>query len=219
MKMEYFDSISFLWFKRRKNKDKVPMAENNLKIQSLSSEEKEYLLTLARKAIGLAVSGKPRPKIDLAGLSQLLKANGASFVTLSQNKQLRGCIGTLEAYQPLALDVQEHAIAAALEDYRFPPVTSGELASIMIEISRLTRPQPLGHTDGNSLIQQLRPGIDGVILSDGMRRATFLPQVWEQLPNPEDFLSHLCHKMGANPDTWQKKNLAVSIYQVEEFHE
>ena len=187
--------------------------------QSLSQEEKNYLLKLARNAISLAVKGQSQPKIDLAVLSESLKTNGAAFVTLTKNKQLRGCIGALEAYQPLVIDVREHAVAAALEDYRFPPVTSAEMDSILIEISRLTQPQPLEYTDSGSLIQLLRPGIDGVILIDGMRRATFLPQVWEQLPNPEDFLGHLCHKMGVNPDTWRTKHLAVSTYQVEEFHE
>jgi AmmeMemoRadiSam system protein A len=186
---------------------------------TLSREEKVYLLTLARNAISLAIKGQAQPKIDVAGLSELLKADGAAFVTLTKNKELRGCIGALEAYQPLVNDVREHAIAAALEDYRFPPVSSDELAAILIEISRLTQPRPLEYIDSESLIQLLRPGVDGVILTDGMRRATFLPQVWEQLPNPEDFLGHLCHKMGANPDTWQKKHLAVSTYQVEEFHE
>jgi AmmeMemoRadiSam system protein A len=186
---------------------------------TLSREEKVYLLTLARNAISLAIKGQAQPKIDVAGLSELLKADGAAFVTLTKNKELRGCIGALEAYQPLVNDVREHAIAAALEDYRFPPVSSDELAAIQIEISRLTQPRVLEYIDSESLIQLLRPGVDGVILTDGMRRATFLPQVWEQLPNPEDFLGHLCHKMGANPDTWQKKHLAVSTYQVDEFHE
>jgi len=186
---------------------------------TLSREEKVYLLTLARNAISLAIKGQAQPKIDVAGLSELLKADGAAFVTLTKNKELRGCIGALEAYQPLVIDVREHAIAAALEDYRFPPVSSDELADILIEISRLTQPRPLEYIDSESLIQLLRPSVDGVILTDGLRRATFLPQVWEQLPNPEDFLGHLCHKMGANPDTWQKKHLAVSTYQVEEFHE
>jgi hypothetical protein len=78
---------------------------------------------------------------------------------------------------------------------------------------------PLEYPDAGTLIDLLRPGVDGVILSDGFRRATFLPQVWEQLPNPEDFLAHLCHKMGVDPDTWRNKHLVISTYQVEEFHE
>ena len=187
--------------------------------QPLSLDDKKYLLSLARKAIIQAINHHSPPEIDFSTLSTELKSDGATFVTLTIKGQLRGCIGTLEAHQPLAIDVREHAIAAALEDYRFPPVTAGELPSITIEVSRLTFPVPLTYSDSDALIQNLRPGIDGVILADGFRRATFLPQVWEQLPQAEDFLSHLCAKMGSNPDAWQKKHLAVSIYQVDEFHE
>jgi AmmeMemoRadiSam system protein A len=187
--------------------------------QKLSPQEKTYLLTLARNAIVQATNHQPPPDIVLEELTESLRENGATFVTLMKDRQLRGCIGALEAYQPLAMDVREHAVAAALEDYRFPPVSGGEVASITIEISRLTRPEALAYEDARALIRALRPGLDGVILIDGPRRATFLPQVWEQLPNPEDFLAHLCHKMGTSPDTWQKRHLTVSTYQVEEFHE
>jgi AmmeMemoRadiSam system protein A len=110
-------------------------------------------------------------------------------------------------------------VAAALQDYRFPPVPLEELPEIEIEISRLTTPQPLEYADATDLVSALRPGVDGVTLRDGWRRATFLPQVWEKLPDPEMFLSHLCDKMGAAPDLWRRKKLDVSIYQVEEFHE
>jgi len=115
--------------------------------------------------------------------------------------------------------VREHAIAAALQDYRFPPVQPEELGSIEIEVSRLTRPQPLPYDGPADLIAKLRPGVDGVILQDGFRRATFLPQVWEKIPAPEQFLSELCLKMGAPADLWRRKPLEVSTYQVEEFHE
>lgn len=186
---------------------------------TLSVDDKHYLLSLARSAISHAVNHQPPPDIDLTTLSPILKSYGASFVTLTKNGLLRGCIGTLEAYQPLAIDVREHAVAAALEDYRFSPVSAGELTSIKIEISRLSQPVPLDYRDPESLIQALRPGVDGVILSDGYHRATFLPQVWEQLPQPGEFLSHLCSKMGVNADTWRKIHLTVSTYQVEEFHE
>ena len=188
-------------------------------LQSLSQQEKQFLLSLARASIDRAIHRQPLPEINLEGLSDILKNEGAAFVTLTKEKKLRGCIGALEAYQPLVMDVREHAVAAAMEDYRFRPVSAPELSSISIEISRLTQPMPLEYPDAGTLIDLLRPGVDGVILSDGFRRATFLPQVWEQLPNPEDFLAHLCHKMGVDPDTWRKKHLVISIYQVEEFHE
>ena len=152
-------------------------------------------------------------------MSISLQEPGASFVTLTRRGDLRGCIGALEAYQPLALDVQEHAVAAALDDYRFPPVRPAELGSIRIEVSRLTPPVPLEYQVSSDLLQWLRPKIDGVILKDGRHRATFLPQVWENISSPESFLDQLCMKMGAAPDAWRKKHLAVFTYQVEEFHE
>lgn len=185
----------------------------------LSEQEKSYLLRIAREAIVDAVTGKSIKRINLDELPEALRGNGASFVTLTKNGALRGCIGTLTAYQPLALDVQEHAIAAALQDYRFDKVTPSELKEIHIEISRLTMPERLSYDNAEELIHRLRPMIDGVILSDGYHKATFLPQVWDQLPNPQDFLSHLCLKMGVPSNFWRKKILEVSTYQVEDFHE
>jgi AmmeMemoRadiSam system protein A len=187
--------------------------------EPLSQEDREFLLRLARTAIESAVRGEKLPPTDFTALTPVLRQNGAVFVTLTISGNLRGCIGALEPYQPLAQDVREHAVAAALEDPRFPPVSVNELPRIHIEISRLTHPVPLPYTDTADLLRKLRPGVDGVILRDGYRRATFLPQVWEQLPEKEEFLSHLCAKMGASPNTWRTKPLDVQIYQVEEFHE
>ena len=187
--------------------------------EPLSREDRATLLKVARQSMTLAVREKKSLRLDLNAYSPLLQQNGASFVTLTVEGDLRGCIGALEAYQPLILDVCEHAVAAALEDYRFMPVTAGELDLIQIEISRLTPPQPLNYLGAEDLIAQLNPGRDGVILKDGMRRATFLPQVWEKLPDPAQFLGNLCEKMGAPFHLWQHKPLQVFIYQVEEFHE
>lgn len=187
--------------------------------ENLSEDEKRILLRLAREALEEGVRGKDIPPLNLTLLTPLLRAEGASFVTLSINGQLRGCIGSLQPYQSLVDDVREHAVAAALQDYRFPPVRPSELSKIHLEISRLTLPQPLNYTDAADLLSKLRPGIDGVILRDGSRRATFLPQVWEQIPDKAEFLNHLCAKMGAAPNRWRQKNLDVQIYQVEEFHE
>jgi uncharacterized protein len=189
--------------------------ENN----ELSAADRSYLLKLARESISCAVAKKPLPEVLLSKLSPELQMAGASFVTLTIKGRLRGCIGALEAYQPLADDVREHAVAAALEDYRFSPVQAAEVPALHIEISRLTPAHPLEYTDTDDLLQKLRPGVDGVILRDGVRRATFLPQVWEQVPRKEEFLSHLCMKMGAASDLWKTKKLGVQIYQVEEFHE
>jgi AmmeMemoRadiSam system protein A len=185
----------------------------------LTLDEKQTLLKLARQALELGVRGEKPPPLDRDALSPRLRADGASFVTLTVDSDLRGCIGTLEAYQPLAEDVREHAVAAALDDYRFPPVQVAELNGIQLEVSRLTAPVPLEYARPADLVAKLRPQVDGVILHDGSRRATFLPQVWEKIPNAEDFLDNLCHKMGAAPDLWRRKHLDVLTYQVEEFHE
>ena len=186
---------------------------------ALTTPEKDQLLKIARQAITSVVNGATPDALDLKHFSITLQENGASFVTLTKHGALRGCIGTLEAYQPLVMDVQEHAIAAATQDYRFARVKPEELADLHIEISRLTPPSKLSYQEPHELITSLHPGVDGVILSDGSRRATFLPQVWEKLPDPEDFLSQLCLKMGAMPNLWQKRLLEVQTYQVEEFQE
>lgn len=190
------------------------MIENNLTI-----EEKKALLQLARQALEQSVRGEMHKPVEATALPPRLREPGASFVTLTTAGALRGCIGALEPYQTLAEDVCEHAIAAALHDYRFPPVQPEELPFIIIEISRLTLPIPLDYATPDDLLSKLRPGVDGVILQDGMRRATFLPQVWEKVPGPADFLDNLCYKMGASPGLWRQKHLEVLIYQVEEFHE
>jgi len=187
--------------------------------EALTVDEKLALLRLARASLENAVRGFDAPKLDESWLTPALQANGASFVTLTIAGQLRGCIGTLQAYQPLAADVRERAISAGLEDYRFPPVRAGELARIHIEVSRLTAPTLLEYTDTSDLLAKLHPGVDGAILTDGSHRSTFLPQVWEKIPERAEFLSQLCVKMGASPNLWQRKHLEVKIYQVEEFQE
>ncbi len=185
----------------------------------LTAEEKQTLLRMAREALREGVSGHPLPLVKLDSLTPALRADGASFVTLTIGGQLRGCIGALEPYQPLAQDVREHAVAAALEDPRFPPVSPEELDTIEIEVSRLTYPKDLNYKDAEDLLGHLHPHVDGVILRDGFRRATFLPQVWEKIPDKGEFLDNLCYKMGEAPDTWRRRHLDVQVYQVEEFKE
>lgn len=191
----------------------------NRMTQTLNPTEQNLLLKIARQALEQAVHGEALVQIDLAELPPTLQEQGASFVTLTIGDRLRGCIGTLDAYQPLALDVQDHAVAAALQDYRFSQVKPAELPNIQVEVSFLTPHVPLEYTDPQDLISKLRPHIDGVILQDGRRKATFLPQVWDKLPEPQAFLSHLCLKMGAQEDLWRKKPVEVYVYQVQEFHE
>ena len=187
--------------------------------EPLGQTEQTLLLEIAREALNLSVQGEPLKEIQLASLPEALREDGASFVTLTENGQLRGCIGALEAYQPLAQDVQEHAMAAALQDHRFPQVRPEELSRIEIEVSVLTPKILLDYDNSQDLLKKLRPGVDGVVLQDGFRKATFLPQVWDQLPQPEQFLAHLCQKMGASSELWRRKHLTVFTYQVQEFHE
>lgn len=185
----------------------------------LTLEERSILLKLARRAIEAVVCGEPYPELDLKNLSARLKEPGVSFVTLTRSGELRGCIGALEPRVSLAEDVQEHAVAAALQDYRFAPVQPEELSLIEIEISRLTPQKKLEYHQPEDLLKLLRKGIDGVVIRYGMYRATFLPQVWEKLPDPETFLNHLCQKMGAPGNLWRKEKLEIYTYQVEEFRE
>ena len=186
----------------------------------LTFEEQQTLLRMARDAMERGVRGEKLMPLDKSTLSPRLREEGASFVTLTLDGQLRGCIGGLEARQSLAEDVRQHAVAAALEDPRFHPVSERELNGIQIEVSRLTRPHPLEYKDANDLLSQLRPHVDGVILHDGIyHRGTFLPQVWEKIPDPAEFLNNLCYKMGVSKNLWRNKHLDVLTYQVEEFHE
>jgi len=192
-----------------------------MKENLLSENEGRWLLRLAREAIEHAVRGKNLPPLDWSRLPPRLREPGTAFVTLYKRGDLRGCIGGLEPRWPLAEDVRYHAMAAALEDPRFPPVSPEELPDLEIEVSVLTPLQPLDYRTPEDLIRKLRPGVDGVLLEDPTtgRRATFLPQVWEKLPDPAAFLSHLCLKAGLMPDAWQTQPLRVWTYQVQEFRE
>lgn len=186
---------------------------------SLADGERQTLLRIAREAVEDAVRGRKLPPLEKDSLTPALRENGASFVTLTIRGDLRGCIGALEAYQPLAEDVREHAVSAALEDPRFPPVSESELSRIHIEVSRLTAPKELEYSTSDDLLRKLRSHVDGVILKHGYRKATFLPQVWEKIPDPGEFLEQLCYKMGERGNLWRNTKLQVYTYQVEEFHE
>ena len=189
--------------------------------EPLTLAEREYLLKLARTSIEQAVRGELLSPLVSSEWTETLREPGVAFVTLTLTRSgaLRGCVGALEAYQPLAEDVREHAIAAAQKDYRFPPVNKSELGAIQVEISRLTKPEHLEYSSPEDLLEKLEPGRDGVILRDDWKRATFLPQVWEKVNSKEEFLAQLCRKMGVVGDHWRRKHLEVLTYQVEEFHE
>jgi MEMO1 family protein len=143
---------------------------------------------------------------------------GATFITLTKNGQLRGCIGSLSAQRSLGEDLLQNSYFAALKDSRFPPVTQDELATLKIEVSLLSDPEPLLYQDGADLLNCLKPGIHGVILQKDGRRSTFLPQVWEQMPTKEIFLQQLCLKAGLNGNCWQN-NPQISLYTVDKIKE
>lgn len=143
---------------------------------------------------------------------------GATFVTLTEQEALRGCIGTLEAHRPLLLDVKENAVAAAFRDPRFPPLMQDELALIRVEVSLLDKPQPMAFQDERDALAQLRSGVDGVIFRFQHYRSTFLPQVWEQLPDPGEFMAHLKNKAGLPGDFWSPE-VQLSRYHVEKWKE
>ena len=199
----------------------VSMTEEKNKNSNFGEKSGQTLVQLARQTIGERL----RQNVEMADSTEKeleapeFQQHRGTFVTLHKNGQLRGCIGSLTATEPLADSVRHNAINAAFRDPRFPPLSGEELAEVDIEVSILSEPQPLAYEDGNDLISKLRVNVDGVILRKGSYSATFLPQVWQQLPNPKDFLSHLCRKAGLPPDAWQTSKLEISTYQVEYFEE
>lgn len=156
------------------------------------------LLSIARAAI-LTALGRPSSAAEDAAW---LQEPGACFVTLTRQRQLRGCIGTLEAHRSLLADVKSNAVAAALQDTRFAPLTLPELSSTQLEVSVLSPMQALQFHDEAHALAQLRPRLDGVVFEYGRYRSTFLPQVWEQLPDVHQFMAHLKQKAGLPPDFW-----------------
>lgn len=173
------------------------------------------LLILARNAIA-GRFGLPVQDVD-ANLPALHEA-GTTFVTLTQQGDLRGCIGSLEAWRPLLKDVQENAIDAAFRDPRFAPLTQQELAITRVEVSLLTTPEAMNFSSEADALAQLRPNIDGLIFSAGARRSTFLPQVWEQLAEPRDFLTHLKQKAGLPANYWGN-DVRLERYTVKKWKE
>ncbi len=199
------------------------MHNHQSRSQNLSEAQGQLLVRLARQTL-MERLGKQIRQADIDSLNTALKdscfkSSCGTFVTLKINEQLRGCIGNLTSDTPLASGVRRNAINAAFHDPRFAPLSTSELDQVEIEISILSEPQPLKYRDGDDLIKKLRPHIDGVIIRKGHASATFLPQVWEQLPLPQDFLAHLCMKAGLAADSWQNPELEISIYQVQYFEE
>lgn len=185
----------------------------------LSNGEKAQLLDLAREAVLCAAREEELPDPDLEALPETLRRTRASFVTLNKGGQLRGCIGSLEARRPLALDVRENAVGAAARDPRFPRVGPEEVEAVTIEVSVLSRPERLTYDGLDDLCDKLQPGVDGVVIERGWQRATFLPQVWQKLPDEGQFLHRLCLKAGMAPSAFSTGEVDVYTYQVEKFGE
>lgn len=184
----------------------------------MSIENQQYLLQLARTVILDHLGEKTSNPLPERNTPEFMEKRGC-FVTLHACGLLRGCIGIIEPIKSLIAGVKENAIHAGFHDPRFPPVTLNEMENIIIEISILTRPVPLVFENADDLKKQLKPGVHGVILSKGYHRATFLPQVWEQLPGTEDFLGHLCRKAGMRNTCWKDTTTAVEVYEVSVFSE
>ena len=175
--------------------------------------EKELLLTIAKESIEFGLQHHRPQAIALETLPKALTSDAASFVTLHQNNNLRGCIGSLQAHRPLAQDIASNAYNAAFQDPRFPPIDQLDLPEIHIHLSVLSATSMMSFNDEADLLSQIRPGIDGLVLQSGFNRGTFLPSVWEQLPDKAEFLNHLKQKAGLPTDYWSN-DLRVDRYTV-----
>jgi len=182
----------------------------------MTGDKGRILVSLARLAIADAL-GQPLDEFA-APQDDWLQERGACFVTLNMHGKLRGCIGSLEAYRPLFEDVHANALAAALHDPRFPPLTTYELAKVDIEVSLLSPMRKLDVHNEEEMLAGIRPGEDGVVFQYENRKATFLPQVWEQLPDVYQFLAHLRTKAGLSPGFWHP-DVLIYVYTVEKFSE
>jgi len=184
--------------------------------ESLDEATRRALLRIAGHAVRAAAHGAPVPAIDLVGPATTLRAHGAAFVTVQVDGQLRGCLGSLVAHRPLAEDVAAHAHGAASADPRFAPLAPQELDAVALEVSVLGEPEAMRFRDEADLVAQLRPGIDGVILQAGDQRGTFLPKVWDSLPEPAAFLAQLKRKAGLAPDYWSD-DIRAARYTTQSF--
>jgi hypothetical protein len=182
--------------------------------QPLAADDRSTLLDLAEASIREGLRTEHALQVDPSAYSEALQRIRACFVTLTLDGRLRGCIGHLEAQQPLVADVVENAFAAAFRDPRFPPLRPQEMERLAIEISILSPPQPLPFDSEQDLTERIRPGIDGLILQIEGRRATFLPSVWESLPAAGEFIAQLKRKAGFPSDFWSD-NVRAWTYQSE----
>ena len=188
--------------------------------ETFTPAEQDLLLQLARQTLVNHVTRKPLPEAEEGQLTSHLKEIRACFVTLNRvDTGLRGCMGYIVPELSLHRCVIDRAVAAASQDPRFYPVRPEELDKIELEVSVLSVPRKLAFDGAQDLLKKLRPGVDGVVLKTRYGGATFLPQVWEQIPVPEEFLGHLCRKHGAPGDCWREPGIEVQTYQASVFKE
>jgi len=182
----------------------------------MNSEQGKVLLVIARAVISKHLG--IRADIPKTADYPWLNEPAATFVTLKKSGELRGCIGSLKAHQSLMNDLQDNAVSAAFRDPRFPPLSADELPDVNIEVSLLTEPEPVTFDDESDALAKLEPNVDGVIFECGGYRSTFLPQVWEQLPEPGLFMAHLKQKAGLPAGFWSE-DVRLYRYRVEKFRE
>ena len=187
--------------------------------QKLTDQEGKYLLGVARKTIERELFIDKAVIQEDEFYSTIFSEKRGTFVTITINDDLRGCIGHIIPQETLLEGIKENAINAAFKDPRFSPLSKREWDDIKVEISILTDPIILKYSDADDLLKKIRPNVDGVIIKKGYYQATFLPQVWEQLPDIREFFTHLCLKAGMDGDEWKKGKLEVYTYQVQAFEE
>ena len=187
--------------------------------QKLTDQEGKYLLEVARKTIERELFKDKAVAQEDEFYSPRFSEKRGTFVTVTINDNLRGCIGHIIPQETLLEGIKENAINAVFKDPRFPPLSKREWGDIKVEISILTDPSILKYSDADDLIKKIRPNVDGVIIKKGYYQATFLPQVWEQLPEKKEFFTHLCLKAGMDGDEWKNGKLEVYTYQVQAFEE
>lgn len=186
--------------------------------EQFSQPDRLTLLKTARHSIEHGLKYQRPFSVSISDYSESLTVKRACFVTLLKNQELRGCIGSLVATKPIIADVSNNAFSAAFKDFRFDPVCREEFERVSIHISVLSEPEPIIFHSEQDLINQIQPGVDGLILTKANQRGTFLPSVWESIPDPKQFLQHLKCKAGLNKDDWSEQ-IKISRYTTESIHD
>jgi MEMO1 family protein len=207
-------------FRASESKPADAAKDSDLKSDTrFTAAERKFLLDLARQTLTRVTAGRALPELAPESVPVACRTRKGCFVTLTKAGELRGCIGNILPAGPLHQSVVENARNAALRDPRFPPVSAEEAPKLHIEVSVLTVPEPLDFASPEDLLAKIQPKRDGVVLKMDGHSATFLPQVWEQLPDKTEFFSHLAAKAGCAPDAWRGKGTSISTYRVEAFEE